>query len=434
MKRIFNQLFLLFLTLSLIGAACQKEEIITQLPTETTGYDTNYQLMMDDYVRDKNFFALSKMLDMPKVKQIINKQEDLKAESSNLTIKLQNAIAACNGQASCLVNELIWTESEIVNIGNYLADLAENSSEFQQMINEHLRPSGLFENYKFANNPSFVKQIWADAAKGINFIMEVYVLGATPVDEDSDGPLYAIGNADYQQLIFAEAENILDELNDKSLFFEANLNLAMALLRLNNRDEAGRFEPLESGENKAALDKLATVNFDDYEYSVIVNLGDSPNSPGDATNISEGAKYRVQIAAERYHEGKAPFILFTGANVFPKHSIYHEAIEMKKWAMQHHDIPEAAILVDPHARNTTTNLRNASRQLVRYGFPLDKKGLITTSNSQSEYVTGNGFANRCEEDFGFFPVKLGARISDLDVEFFPKIIALHVNSIDPLDP
>jgi uncharacterized SAM-binding protein YcdF (DUF218 family) len=31
-------------------------------------------------------------------------------------------------------------------------------------------------------------------------------------------------------------------------------------------------------------------------------------------------------------------------------------------------IPAAAILVDPHARHTTTNMRNAARLLYRYGM------------------------------------------------------------------
>ena len=102
--------------------------------------------------------------------------------------------------------------------------------------------------------------------------------------------------------------------------------------------------------------------------------------------------------------------------------------------MLHYGIPEESILVDPHARHTTTNLRNPSRLLIRYGFPLDKKGLITTREGQSAYITSTSFSNNCLNEFGFFPVLLGNRISEFDVEFLPKTISLHAESQDPLDP
>ena len=62
-----------------------------------------------------------------------------------------------------------------------------------------------------------------------------------------------------------------------------------------------------------------------------------------------------------------------------------EAIEMKKYLMEAHSIPEAAILVDPHARHTTTNLRNAARMMLRSGAPPEKPLLVASDLIQSVY-------------------------------------------------
>src|SRR2546421_6463835 len=48
------------------------------------------------------------------------------------------------------------------------------------------------------------------------------------------------------------------------LFFEPSLNFALKLLEINRRDEAGRYEPLEQGENKAAVRNLKNINWSDY--------------------------------------------------------------------------------------------------------------------------------------------------------------------------
>ena len=97
-------------------------------------------------------------------------------------------------------------------------------------------------------------------------------------------------------------------------------------------------------------------------------------------------------------------------------------------------IPEAAILVDPHARHTTTNLRNAARLLYRYGMPFDRKALVSTDPGQSQYIENPLFAKRCLEELGYPPVRVLARVSPFDLEFQPLKESLHSDPRDPLDP
>ena len=102
--------------------------------------------------------------------------------------------------------------------------------------------------------------------------------------------------------------------------------------------------------------------------------------------------------------------------------------------MDKYGIPENKILVDPHARHTTTNMRNIGRLIFNYGIPVDKKSLLSTIKSQSEYVASSQFTTRCTTEMGHVPMELYDRISDRDIEFTPKIKVLHLDSSDPLDP
>ena len=97
-------------------------------------------------------------------------------------------------------------------------------------------------------------------------------------------------------------------------------------------------------------------------------------------------------------------------------------------------VPPEAIFIDPHARHTTTNLRNASRLVLRYGLPGDRTLLITTDQSQSAYISGKEFHDRCVRELGYQPGVVGKRLSPFDLEFVVSAASLHADSRDPLDP
>src|SRR5581483_6635471 len=123
--------------------------------------------------------------------------------------------------------------------------------------------------------------------------------------------------------------------------------------------------------------------------------------------LSPYSKLRVELAARRYRDGKAPFILVSGGFVHPSQTPYAEAIEMKRELIEKYSVPEAAILIDPHARHTTTNIRNAARIMYRYGMPFDKTALITTDPSQSASIESPDFEKRCIKEMGYVPHSLG---------------------------
>ena len=201
---------------------------------------------------------------------------------------------------------------------------------------------------------------------------------------------------------------------------------------MNHRDEAGRFEPMQNTENKAALRAIRSIGWSKYRYSVIVVPGAGPGDPNVA--LSDAGRRRTALAAQRYHEGAAPLILVSGGYVHPSQTRFSEAMEMKRALLDDYHVPESAILVDPHARHTTTNMRNAAREIYRYKIPMDKPALTVSDAAQIRYIESQGFADRCMKELGYLPYRIVNRVSDTDLAFLPQIQSLEEDPLDPLDP
>lgn len=214
-------------------------------------------------------------------------------------------------------------------------------------------------------------------------------------------------------------------------FFEPTVALALANLRGAGRDQAIQYEPLDTTENAAAVAAIPTLDWKKYPFAAILVPGLGPTDT--STPLSQGGRDRCDMAMRRFAAGIAPLIAVSGGHVHPDRTPFSEAIEMKKYLLSK-GIPATAILVDPHARHTTTNLRNVGRLLLRYGVPPERPVLITTDLFQSLYIVGRPFAVRCREEIGYEPWRKLASLSINDGCYFPSRITLTVDPRDPRDP
>ena len=145
-------------------------------------------------------------------------------------------------------------------------------------------------------------------------------------------------------------------------------------------------------------------------------------------------KLRAMRAAQLYREGKAPFIIVSGGAVHPAHTEVIEALSMKRELIDRYKIPASAVLIDPAARHTTTNFRNAARLLFRYGFPMDRMAIVTSSRAHISSVASNAFGARLQSEIGYQPIERGRQSGLYEMEFRPLAIAMHRDAMDPLDP
>lgn len=381
-------------------------------------------------LQDKNFYLLSLLERTPEARRALTSDPELEKLGLAKREGLRKTIDTCNGEAACYASTLKWTDSEIATGAQRLRGAYRTSVALQRLVDGPLLGSGMYERYRDRGRDEILAQAWNDSATGIDNIIDVYGAGRPPRYPEIDSASYDVNSAPYKRILRTAAAVIED--GSPSLFFQVPLRFALYLLEANNRDEAGRFEPMEKGENAAAIRKIRAAQWSKFSYSVIVVPGAGGDRPG--VSLSAAGKLRLVLAAKRFNEGKAPFILVSGGFVHPNQTPYCEAAEMKKYLVSALGVPADSILIDPHARHTTTNLRNAARLLYRYNIPFEKPGLITTDQEQSRYIEGKDLADRCLRELGYRPFKLGGRVSAFDLEFLPVIDSLQSDPMDPLDP
>jgi len=389
-------------------------------------------LHLQDAVQDKNFYLLSAIESDPETRHALLADKDLSEMSAERQRYINLALRSCKGDAVCSTRSLLWTEEEIRVVSFALEHRYHEDASLRDFVNKDLRPSGTYVLYQNQSGEALLVNAWEICARGINNIIAVYGQGADPRYPLIDSISFDVKSAEFQQKIIAIVQSLSTERPGSELFFSSSLKAALQLLAMNRRDEAGREEPVDTRGNSVAIKTIPNIQWSKYPYSMIVVPGAGPNDPN--TALSEAGRSRTALAAEAYQAGKAPFILVSGGYVHPSQTRFAEALEMKKALLADYHVPETAILIDPHARHTTTNMRNAAREIYRYKIPMNKPALVISNREQIASIASHAFAYRCLKEMGYLPYKIVDRPSDTSLVFFPEIESLQQDPLDPLDP
>ncbi|WP_257668414.1 YdcF family protein [Parapedobacter tibetensis] len=329
--------------------------------------------------------------------------------------------------AGCYAHALLCTPGEIAQAGERLKTLIHRHTALWTTA---LKTSGHYAVHAGANDTSFVRQAWDEVATGINRIFSVYIAGEPPHYAIIDSISFSTADLNFVRQIQHGLDSLLANEGQSPCFFRLAAHAALMTLRINGRDEAARYEPLTAGRNEEAVAAINHTRWADYPYNVLVVPGYGPEAPG--IPLDSRAARRCQLAAELYKSGKAPFIIVSGGHTYPHCTPYCEAVEMKKYLINQFDVPVAAIIIEPHARHTTTNLRNAGRLIYRLGMPHDKPALVVTDRNQTAMIMD--MEQRCIRELGYVPYRDLHNLNENQTEFFPVEMVSQVNTLDPLDP
>jgi hypothetical protein len=380
---------------------------------------------------DKNFYLCSLIEQSLAFRRALDGNETLTRLKLERRAALREAIAGEDREAPVYASPFFWTSEQIAQVADVLRGLYRTDAAVREATDNPLRASGA--GPATATGGDLLAETWTLEAEGMNNIVAAYGEGKTFNNSDIDGLAYDASSEDYREFLHQLARNAATNEAEDAPFFASAIEFSIGLLEANQRDEASRFEPLETGENAAPLARLKSIDWSRYSYAAILVPGMGPELP--AVPLSPMGRLRVAAAAKLYKTGRAPFLLLSGGYVHPRQTPYNEAAEMKKALMRDFQIPEQAILIDPHARHTTTNLRNAARILFRDSFPLDKPVWIVSDIYQSHYIESQGFADRCSRELGYRPFRKLTRLSPNDLEWLPDYRASLVQDPrDPLDP
>lgn len=354
------------------------------------------------------------------------------AASRRRTKRIRLAVSACANDAACRVRAILWTEQEAAAALAALRSALEPSGRLAALAAE-LRASESYALYAGKPDQDLIAAAWRDVTEGHNRILRTYGLGEAPRYPAIDAILFT-PDGDLWPGVLTEATDQLlaadpDHAGPRT---ELAHRLALQLLYLNERENAASFTDLDTRHNAAAFARIDALDWTRYPYTVILVLGDGPDRPGQL--IGTYGKLRLARAAQLYHEGLAPVLIVSGGNVHPALTPVNEALEMKCELMTRYAIPESAIIIEPHARHTTTNFRNSARLMLRYGIPMDRPALATTSTGHSLYASGEPFDVRAMEELGYVPRRVIKRLTPYEFAFLPDPRSTHHDNRDPLDP
>lgn len=389
-----------------------------------------YQLVTgNNAVQYKNYYLLTLFQQLPGLNKMLKENSVLQKFAGTKKTQANEALKTCKAEMSCYANALKFSAEEITAIGDELSNSYNENNELGKLVSSHLIPSGCYNLYAGETPKNLLVKAWEQDAHALNYAIGVYVEGNKPNYPKIDSISFSIKDKAYAELTSANALLALQPKNE--LFFEPALNFALVALELNERNDAADYEPMLGGVNQPAINLIKKTDWKKYPYSIILVPGEGPEDK--ETALSAGGMIRCRLAAIQYHKGQAPFIVVSGGRVHPYKTKFSEAFEMKKFLTETLKIPESAIIMEPHARHTTTNMRNCVRLMFRYGIPVDKTAMVCTMKSQSYYIT-TVLLERCKKELGYYPYQNGKRLSDTESEFYPNTTSLQIDFDEPLDP
>ncbi|MBB4154253.1 hypothetical protein GGQ80_002163 [Sphingomonas jinjuensis] len=320
-------------------------------------------------------------------------------------------MAACRGVAPCVVEAAHWRDAD-------RAALAQ--------ARDVVAPSAAMRLAGDSGAAAVTREI-----DGLDRVLDVYAGAQAPLYPKIDGPDDAAGSPARAAKV-ARAVKMAASCVPSSGLRDESLGLALALLTVNDRTEAIAFEPLDARHHAGAVALAKRTDWSRFPYTALIVPGIGPEEPG--VQLSTASDANARMAADRYRRGLAPLIVVTGGSVHPRRTRFVEAVEIRRALVDRYGVPAEAVVIEPYARHTTTNLRNVTRRLVSLGVPLDRDTLIVTNVDQSRYIEGAEFTARNLRELGYQPGAVGQRVSANDLVFRPSPLSLRIDPADPLDP
>ncbi|WP_294391611.1 YdcF family protein [uncultured Sphingomonas sp.] len=319
---------------------------------------------------------------------------------------------ACGTDTLCEARALLWSDAEVEPLIAALVPLARASAVVppDDGIEAGLRRE----------------------VQGVNAVIQVYALGAAPAYPLIDGPGIPVDGAEAQTRRQAALALARTPRAGSLQALDPAMEFAVSVLDTNDRTDAIAFDPLSGGDNAAAMTRARWIDWKRLRYSAMIVTGVGPEVTD--MPLSPLGKLHLRLAADRFAQGDVPFIIVSGGRAHPRATRFVEAEEMRHALIDRYGVPADAILVEPYARHTTTNLRNATRLLMAMDAPLDRDTLIVCNPMQSAYIESPPFAARNLKELGYEPGAVGRRLSPTTLEFRPSAKSARVDPRDPLDP
>jgi hypothetical protein len=338
----------------------------------------------------------------------------------------------CTPMPHCATEAWLWTEADIASVDARLRLLVRSRARAEALVTQAMRRSGRFARHDALGDADFLSAAWRDAAAAVNRTVAVYARGEPPRYPKIDAIIFDPALPEFASVLQAHGVATAAMARATDLFFDPSQRYATGLLQMNERIEAGSFRPLLDGENAATARAIVATDWAGKEHTALVVFGHGPEDAQSRTGVM--GHIRLAIAADLYRRGLAPFLIVSGGNVHPNRTPFNEAVEMKRLLVTQYDISADRILIEPHARHTTTNLRDCARLLLAAGFPTSLPALVVSDHQTIQYIGSETLARRNVAEMGIQPGRLSPGPNRFTLRFVPDPASFHTEAADPLDP
>ncbi|MCF6405837.1 YdcF family protein [Chitinophaga filiformis] len=388
----------------------------------TPSYTTTQQVQMR-----KSFYLLYLLERNGPAHNVVVKDAVFNQIAKDRAARLTTAYSQC-GDAACIGKALEWTADEIKEVGDEFKRLAVSNPDIAETV-QRLKVVDRYPLYTENADTTFIRKAWEDAAAGLNHISRVYLQGVPPRYPRIDSISFRPADPAFVRQVKTAVQQIL-AAGTGNAFYRQPLLGSLKALEINGRNEATRYEPLYKDQNAAPFAKSRRTNWNAYRFSSILVPGSGPGKAGQT--MDSMGMFRCKLAAEQYRNNAAPFIIVSGGHVHPYKTPFCEAIEMKKYMVGKLGIPDSAVIIEPHARHTTTNIRNAVRLAYLFNMPATKPMLIVSDSFQSLAI--EKMAARFINEIGYLPYTGLERKAPTENIILPDLKAWQQDPEDPLDP
>ena len=376
----------------------------------------------EDVLIEKIFPFFDLLNDHPGLAKKMSGNAEIASVVAGITARYTNALDTCKS-ALCLADACVISAAETEKL----------TAAFEKGGAAPLLKTGNIKDRKmqpYYTRDQSIKQLIERDILALNHIMVTYLGGKPSRYANIDGPAFPSGDSSYLRQVKQALRTNLSKYKVVKDVLGLQVSTALHILKLNHRDEAARYEPLTGKINEDAFKAVPKTDWKKFQASAMLVPGLGPRDPGVA--LDPGAARRCQLAANRFKKGEAPFIIVSGGHVYPAHTPFNEAIEMRKYLIEEMKIPASAVIVEPHARHTITNIRNAARLIYLFGMPADKPVKIVSDDLQSAYIFM--LKGRFMTELGYLPYKGLNRDDSGAPLFYPDLTCFKRNPFDPLDP
>jgi len=389
------------------------------------GFDPRYKPVgSGSWVQDKDFYLFT-LMEQPGARALLQRDTVLQRRLAAAQDLLSSVPASRAKSPQEFVKGFLWTPEDITAVGTALSAI----NGLGPMVRE-MRRSGYWIRDSALSDTGLLRDAWEAAARAENRLIDHYTTNKGFRYAGVDSATFAPSSPIAKEMLGETLMMLYRHRDSMTLFYQPALELALDILFINNRDEPGRFEPLDST-NADAYKQARSMAWSHYPYTAILLPGEGPENDW---SMSPVGKYRCQLGAEQYRLKQAPFIIVSGGFVHPFQTPYCEAAEMKAYLVNALGIPASAVILEPQARHTTTNIRNANRIMLRHGFPETGRVLCVSTAGQIGYIMAPFFAGRCRLEMGYVPFSGLRQVDPFSVSYLMDPASLEMDATDPLDP